>query len=69
MLSENVPGRANDTSIGNRHQPSIGSPNSYECHAIPSLYRSPGHHVDGGSLAEIFVDRSAIRWLRLYGRP
>jgi hypothetical protein len=29
-------------------------------------YRSPGHHDDGGSLAEIFVGRSAIRWLRLY---
>ena len=32
-----------------------------------SLYRSPGHHVDGGSLAEILVGRSATRWLRLYG--
>jgi hypothetical protein len=29
-------------------------------------YRSPGHHVDGGSLAEIFVCRGATRWLRLY---
>src|SRR5256885_4086699 len=25
------------------------------------FYRSPGHHVDGGSLAEIFVARSATR--------
>ena len=32
-------------------------------------YRSPGHHVDGGSLAEILVVRSATRWLRLYGQP
>jgi hypothetical protein len=30
-------------------------------------YRSPGHHVDGGSLAVILVGRSATRWLRLYG--
>src|SRR5260370_18309020 len=30
------------------------------------LHRSPGHHVDGGSLAEILVRRSATnRWLRL----
>ena len=28
-------------------------------------HRSPGHHVEGGSLAEIFVARSATRWLRL----
>ena len=33
----------------------------------PVVHRSPGHHVDGGSLAEIFVVRSATRWLRLYG--
>jgi hypothetical protein len=26
---------------------------------------SPGHHVEGGSLAEIFVGRGATRWLRL----
>jgi hypothetical protein len=32
-----------------------------------NLHRSPGHQADGGSLAEIFVDRSAMRWLRLYG--
>ena len=30
-------------------------------------YRSPGHHVDGGSLAVILPTRSATRWLRLYG--
>jgi hypothetical protein len=24
-------------------------------------HRSPGHHVDGGSLADIFVARSATR--------
>jgi hypothetical protein len=30
-------------------------------------HRSPGHHVDGGSRVEIFVGRSATRWLRLYG--
>ena len=30
-----------------------------------SVYRSPGHHVDGGSRAEILVGRSATRWLRL----
>jgi hypothetical protein len=28
-------------------------------------YRSPGHHVDGGSLAEIFVVRSATSVLSL----
>jgi hypothetical protein len=33
------------------------------------LHRSPGHHVEGGSLAVILVARNAIRWLRLYGRP
>jgi len=26
-----------------------------------SPQRSPGHHVDGGSLAEIFVGRSATK--------
>jgi hypothetical protein len=31
------------------------------------IHRSPGHHVDGGSLADIFVGRKATRWLRLYG--
>ena len=31
----------------------------------PPLYRSPGHHVDGGSLAGILVRLSATRWLRL----
>jgi hypothetical protein len=30
-------------------------------------YRSPGHHVDAGASAAIFVGRSAARWLRLYG--
>ena len=30
-------------------------------------HRSPGHHVEGGSLAVILVVRSATRWLRLYG--
>jgi hypothetical protein len=29
-------------------------------------HRSPDHHVDGGSLAKIFVDRSATNALRLY---
>jgi hypothetical protein len=29
------------------------------------FYRSPGHHVDGGFIALIFVGRSATRWLRL----
>jgi len=28
-------------------------------------HRSPGHHVDSGSLADIFVGRSATKWLRL----
>ena len=28
-------------------------------------HRTPGHHVEGGSLAEILVGRSATRWLRL----
>ena len=28
-------------------------------------HRSPGHHVDGGSFAEILVVLSATRWLRL----
>ncbi len=32
-----------------------------------SRYRSPSHQYKGGSLAEIFVRRSATRWLRLYG--
>jgi ABC transporter substrate binding protein len=36
-------------------------------HRVRALHRSPGHHVDGGSLVEIFVVRSATRWLRLYG--
>jgi hypothetical protein len=31
--------------------------------------RSPGHHVVGGLNADIFVDLSATRWLRLNGRP
>ena len=31
------------------------------------MHRSPGHQVDGGSLAVILVVRSATRWLRLYG--
>jgi hypothetical protein len=35
---------------------------------IPS-YRSPGQHVEGGSLAEILLVRSATMWLRLYGYP
>jgi hypothetical protein len=29
-------------------------------------HRSPSHHIEGGSLDEIFVARSATRWLRLY---
>jgi len=36
---------------------------------ISRRYRSPGHHVDGGSSAEILDSRSATRWPRLYGRP
>jgi hypothetical protein len=27
-------------------------------------HRSPGHHTDGGSFAEILVVRSATKWLR-----
>jgi hypothetical protein len=38
---------------------------SCRLYPFPYIYRSPGHHVDGGSSAEIFVDRSA--WLRSYG--
>ena len=34
----------------------------------PLIGLSPGHHVDVGSFAEIFVGRSATRWLRLHGR-
>jgi hypothetical protein len=34
---------------------------------VVDIHRSPGHHVDGGSLAEILVGRSATRWLRLNG--
>src|SRR5258706_2981369 len=34
---------------------------------VRSNHRSPGHHVEGGSFADIFVVRSATRWLRLYG--
>lgn len=30
-------------------------------------YRSPGHHVDGGFMAEILFVRNATRWLRLKG--
>ena len=33
-----------------------------------NFYRSPRHHVEGGSLAVILVARSATRWLRLYDR-
>ena len=44
--------------------PSILLVSVFVCH-----YRSPGHHVEAGSLAEIFVGRSAMRWPRLYGRP
>jgi hypothetical protein len=32
---------------------------------VVRCHRSPGHHVEGGSRAEIFVGRSATRWLRL----
>jgi hypothetical protein len=32
-------------------------------------YRSPGHHVEVGSSAEILVGRSVTRWLRLNGYP
>ena len=35
--------------------------------ALSVFYRSPGHQCDGGLLAVIFVVRSAIRWLCLYG--
>ena len=34
---------------------------------VDSRYRSPGHHVEGGSAVVILVRRSATRWLRLYG--
>jgi hypothetical protein len=30
-----------------------------------TVYRSPGHQTDGGSIAEIFAGRKATRWLRL----
>ena len=33
----------------------------------PDIHLSPGHHVEGGMLAVILVERSATRWLRLYG--
>ena len=33
----------------------------------PRAHRSPGHHVDGGLTADIFVGRNATRALRLYG--
>ena len=36
----------------------------FSVHAA-NLYRSPGHHLEGGSLAVILVVRSATRWLRL----
>ena len=32
----------------------------------PCGHRSPGHHVDGGSLAEILRVRKATKWLLLY---
>ena len=32
---------------------------------VTIICRWPGHHVEGGSLAELFVARSATRWLRL----
>ena len=34
-----------------------------------SFYRSPGHHVDGGSLALILATRSATNSLFLRTRP
>jgi hypothetical protein len=44
----------------------IASPNAVVRINLPlAIYLSPGHHVEGGSLAEIFVARSATRWLRL----
>ena len=30
-----------------------------------TAYLSPGHHVGGGSLADIFRCRRATKWLRL----
>src|SRR6267142_1248048 len=35
--------------------------------SFPRNYPSPGHHADGGSIAEIFSCRSATKWLRLNG--
>ena len=54
-------GRAGDDrngDHGNHCQPS-------ECRC--SCHSSPGHQVDGGTLAEILFVRRATRWLRLYG--
>src|ERR1700732_1371895 len=52
----------------------IGSSPSWPAcrHGLSTVYdshRSPGHQIDAGSLAEIFVVRRATRWLRLYGSP
>jgi hypothetical protein len=33
--------------------------------AVRGYLPLPGHHVDGGSLAEILFGRKAMRWLRL----
>jgi hypothetical protein len=33
------------------------------------FHRSPGHHVDAGSLVEILPGRRATSWLRLKGSP
>jgi hypothetical protein len=33
------------------------------------ILRLPGHHTGGGSNADILVERSATRWLRLNGLP
>ena len=41
----------------------------YSQGGMHDAHRSPGHHADAGSSAEIFVGRKTIKWLRLYGRP
>jgi hypothetical protein len=40
----------------------------HEYNSKANFHRSPSHHVEGGSLADIFVVRSATRWLRLKGQ-
>jgi antirestriction protein ArdC len=57
-----------DTATGEESEYAIPFLKGYTVFNVEQLrpvHRSPGHHVDGGSLAEILVARNATRWLRL----